>query len=154
MLIHQLSTEQCHDVLSRNHLGRLACARADQPYIVPIFFDFDLANYCLYSFSTVGQKIEWMRENPKVCVEVDEIADQFHWTTVVVIGRYEEVAESGREDHPRQRVQKLFEQRPEWWLPGAGKLAAGEEHHVPVVYRIRIKTMSGRRAARPPGTDV
>ena len=46
---------------------------------------------CLYAFSTIGQKIEWMRENPKVCLEVEEIDDQSHWTTVLVIGRYEEI---------------------------------------------------------------
>ena len=32
-----------------------------------------------------------MRENPKVCLEVEEIGDKSHWTTVLVIGRYEEI---------------------------------------------------------------
>jgi nitroimidazol reductase NimA-like FMN-containing flavoprotein (pyridoxamine 5'-phosphate oxidase superfamily) len=39
---------------------------------------------CLYGFAFHGQKIDWMRANPNVCVEVDEIVDQYHWTTVLV----------------------------------------------------------------------
>jgi nitroimidazol reductase NimA-like FMN-containing flavoprotein (pyridoxamine 5'-phosphate oxidase superfamily) len=147
MIIHQLTTPQCHDVLGRTGLGRIACARDDQPYIVPILFYFDGREGCLYSFSMAGQKIDWMRANPKVCMEVDEISDQLHWTTVIVFGRYEEI------DHPeamdaRQRAHDLFQQRTEWWLPGAGKLATGEERSTPVVFRIRIDRVSGRRTDR------
>lgn len=148
MLIHELTAAECREVLSRTGLGRLACSLDDQPYIVPIFFYFDPDNMFLYSFSTVGQKIDWMRRNPKVCVEVDEIADQFHWTTVLVFGGYEEIRDSKQEGDVRQRAHDLFQQRPEWWLPGAGKLTTGEEHSTPVVYRIRIDRVSGRRAAR------
>ena len=121
MIIHELTMAQCHDVLGRTGLGRLACAHDDQPYIVPILFDFDRQQECLYSFSTVGRKIDWMRRNPKVCMEVDEISDPFHWTTVVVFGRYEEIPPSEASD-ARQRAHDLFQQRPEWWLPGAAKL--------------------------------
>lgn len=145
MLIHELTAAQCQEVLGRTSLGRLACARDDQPYIVPIFFYFDVTEKSLYSFSTAGQKIAWMRGNPKVCVAVDEISDQFHWTTVVVFGRYEEIRDSKQESDARSRAHELFQQRPEWWLPGAGKLSTGEEHHTPVIYRIRVDRMSGRR---------
>ena len=72
-------------------VGRLGCARDNQPYIVPISFYFDPAGRCLYSFATAGQKIDWMRSNPRVCLEVDEIGDEFHWNSVLVIGRFEEL---------------------------------------------------------------
>ena len=87
MLIHELSREECAEVLSRTDLGRLGCTRFDQPYIVPIHFSFDPDRNCVYAFSTIGQKIEWMRQNPKVCLEVEEIAEKDHWTTVLAIGR-------------------------------------------------------------------
>ena len=151
MLIHELTAAQCREVLGRTTLGRLACARNDQPYIVPILLYFDRAENSLYSFSTIGQKIEWMRVNPKVCVEVDEISDRFHWTTIIVFGRYEEIANSRDESDARRRAHDLFQQRPEWWLPGGGKLTSGEEHGTPVLYRIRIDSLSGRRAAREHG---
>ena len=152
MLIHELTDAQCREVLARTNLGRLACAREDQPYVVPISFAFDAEDSCLYSFATVGQKIEWMRDNPKVCVEVEEFSDQFHWTTVVVTGRYLELRETAKADAARQRAQQLFQERPQWWLPAAASLATGEERAEHVVYSIRINAMSGRRTARSPHT--
>jgi uncharacterized protein len=149
MLIHELTRAQCLEVLMRMNVGRLACARHDQPYIVPVSFYFDGSDACLYSFSTLGQKIRWMRENPRVCVEVDEIADQVHWTTVIVTGRYEEIQAGMHAGGAQARALKLFQQRSDWWFPAAGKLAAGEEHDTPVVYRIHVDQVSGRRTATP-----
>ena len=147
MLIHELEPSECADVLGRNDLGRLGCARLDQPYIVPIHFSFDAERNCLYAFSAVGQKIAWMRENPRVCVEVEEISDKSHWTTVLAIGSYEELERSPEHADARRRAEQLFAQRREWWLPGAGKSASRETQDV-VVYRIRIDRLTGRRAAR------
>jgi len=149
MVIHELTAAECQDVLGRVSLGRLACCRGDQPYVVPVFIYFNGDDQCLYGFSTVGQKVDWMRSNPKVCVEVDEVGDQTNWTTVLVFGRFEEVKGSAGDDIARHRAMNLFNQRPDWWLPGAAKREGGSEHHTPVIYRIVIDRLSGRRAARP-----
>jgi uncharacterized protein len=151
MVIHELTEAECLEVLRRSNLARLACARAGQPYIVPVFVYFDDREACLYSFSTVGQKIDWMRENPKVCVEIERVVDKFHWSTVLVFGQYEEIGDSAHEREARRRASDLFDQRPQWWLPATGKVPTAAEHHAPVVYRIRIDRMSGRRAARSLG---
>jgi len=134
-------------VIGRAHHGRLGCARADQPYVVPFSFYFAPDENCLYSFSTLGQKIDWMRSNPKVCVEVDELVDSLNWTSVLAFGRYEEIRDSKQDEDVRRRANELFQQRPTWWLPGLGKLTPGEEHVTPVVYRILIDKLTGRRAA-------
>ena len=151
MIIHELTPAECRDCLARTTLGRLACAQANQPYITPIFFAFDSGDDCLYSFATVGQKIEWMRENPRVCVAIDEIADELNWTTVVVFGRYEELTGTPRQTAALDRARELFERRRSWWLPAAGKVASGQEHGSPVVYRVRIDTATGRRAGATAG---
>ena len=148
MVVHELTVSQCREVLGRTSLGRLGCAHDNQPYIVPIFFSVDLEQNCLYGFSGVGRKIEWMRENPRVCVEIEEIKDKFHWTTVLVTGRYLEIRDQQHENAVVERIRELFQQRPEWWLPAAARLASGEEHERPVFYRIRIEGLTGRRAAR------
>ncbi len=152
MLLHELTPTQCREVLAHTNLARLACARADQPYIVPLFFHYHADDDALYSFSTVGQKIDWMRGNPKVCLEIDEIVNQFNWKTVVVIGRYEEIGDGPADADARRRVRDLLDKVPAWWLPGAGKLTGGDEHHVPVLFRIRVSSLSGRQASRPVGT--
>ena len=146
-MIHDLTPADCRDVLSRVTLARLACARDDQPYVVPISLAYDVESNSLFSFSTIGKKVEWMRENPKVCVEVEDVADRFHWTTVVISGRYDEIADADEHADLRRRALGLFEHREEWWLPGAARLGP-QEHPAVVVYRILIDRMTGRRAAR------
>lgn len=146
MVIHPMTDEECVALLGRVPLARLACARADQPYVVPVSFSFDAEERCLYIFSTVGQKIDWMRDNPKVCVEVDEVTDNNRWVTVVIFGRFDEVGDSAFESAARRRAYARFQERQQWWLPGAARLASHDEHHVPVVFRVRIGSMSGRKA--------
>jgi nitroimidazol reductase NimA-like FMN-containing flavoprotein (pyridoxamine 5'-phosphate oxidase superfamily) len=147
VLIHELTGDQCREVLGRAGLGRLACSRFDQPYVVPIHFSFDAEKDCIYAFSTVGQKVQWMRENPKVCLEVEEIDDKTSWTTVVVFGRYEEIHQSSGEGQARARAEQLFAARPGWWLPAAAKVPGRERPDV-VVCRIQIERLTGRRTAR------
>ena len=147
MLIHELTRDQCCEVLARSKLGRLACARLDQPYVVPIHFSFDAERNCVYAFSTLGQKVQWMRENPKVCLEIEEIEHKDSWTTVVAFGRYEEIHHAWDESDARRRAEQMFKVRGEWWLPAAAQVP-GREHHQVVVYRIQIDRLSGRRAAR------
>jgi nitroimidazol reductase NimA-like FMN-containing flavoprotein (pyridoxamine 5'-phosphate oxidase superfamily) len=147
MQIHDLSRHECIDVLTRKRLGRLGCARDGQPYITPFFFAFE--DDALYSFSTQGQKIAWMRENPLVCVETDDIETPQKWTSVVVFGRYEELPDTAEFEAPRRRAYALLQQRPQWWEPGYVKtILQGAERPLELVYfRIQIGEISGHRAA-------
>ena len=122
MTIHELTSAECEEFLRDSTVGRLGCAHRGQPYIVPISLYFGREEKCLYGFSTVGRKIEWMRENPSVCVEVDAISDQYQWTSVLVMGRYEELGASDEQRRARQRALDLFQQQSRWWLPGGAKL--------------------------------
>src|SRR5450631_3569067 len=92
MLIRNMTRQASIDLLARRRLGRLACAHDGQPYITPLAFEYD-ENY-LYSFSTLGQKITWMRANPRVCIEAEELASPQDWATVIVLGRYEELPDT------------------------------------------------------------
>ena len=67
MEVHEMSAEECKAVLEHASLGRLGCSCENQPYVVPIHFAYD-SRY-LYVFTTFGQKVKWMRANPKVCVK-------------------------------------------------------------------------------------
>jgi len=82
MRIVELSQDECKELLNRVSLGRLACSLENQPYVVPVCFAYE-PEY-LYVFSTVGQKIEWMRQNPKVCLQADEIGSRSSWASVLV----------------------------------------------------------------------
>jgi uncharacterized protein len=148
MVIHELTIDECRDILSAASYARLACARANQPYVVPIALAYDVTTGNLFSVSAPGKKITWMRRNPRVCVELENITDRFHWTTVVIIGRYEEIPASAEYRQLRERALDVFKPRSEWWLPALGKID-GRKAESLIVYRIQIDQISGRRAARP-----
>jgi nitroimidazol reductase NimA-like FMN-containing flavoprotein (pyridoxamine 5'-phosphate oxidase superfamily) len=143
MVVQEMTAQECRAMLARANIARLACAQDNQPYIVPIHVDLD--HEFLYGFATQGQKIEWMRHNPSVCLEVDELSPG-QWATVVVFGHYEELPhQPGYEDSRRLALQ-LFERHPMWWQPATVPLA-GHEQRAPVAFRIRIDRLTGRRGS-------
>src|SRR6202051_4090352 len=135
MLIEELTTEESLRLLARTSLGRIACAQGAQPYVVPLYFGYD--NYYLYSFSTVGQKIEWMRANPLVCVETEELVSSERWMSIIVFGHYEELLDTPEWHPERTFAYNLLQKRAMWWEPGCARaiLQGGERPFVPVFYR-------------------
>jgi uncharacterized protein len=176
MVIDDMSKEECLSVLARGRIARLACALENQPYIVPIFYAYhksaDGESY-LYGFTTLGQKVEWMRANPLVCVEWDEIATYNRWESIVVFGRYEELSDSEETEQGRRPTRapmrasplldeaddgqhvmlahKLLQAHTNWWQPGYAAYAASKhrdqtQEFKALYYRIRIDSVTGRRA--------
>ena len=146
MTINEISTDDCTAVLTRTSFGRLGCSLNDQPYVVPTYFAHD-GGY-LYSLSTLGRKIEWMRKNPKVCVQVDEFKDETHWTSVIANGQYQELPEP-QFTHERALARRLLEKHLRWWQPALAErqLKSGQNLIDPLFFRIHIRSMSGLRAS-------
>ena len=146
MIIQKLSKEECLNFLKEIKFGRLGCVRDKQPYVVPIYFISDDKH--IYGFTTLGQKIRWMRENPLVCVEADQVIDHLHWTSVVVLGKYQELRDKSLLQGLREYALELLQHRTMWWQPGVvttrDSEPAGMAPHI--FYRIRIDEISGHRA--------
>jgi len=148
MVIREMSREECLRALAGAKSARLACAHENRPYVVPVSLAYDDVFGCFYGFTTPGQKIEWMRANPLVCVEVDEVTAQDQWVSVIAFGRYEELPETPGNDSDsfraperprhvgeatpawslescrrhcddgRERALHVLETHPMWWEPG------------------------------------
>jgi nitroimidazol reductase NimA-like FMN-containing flavoprotein (pyridoxamine 5'-phosphate oxidase superfamily) len=57
-------------ILQRATVCRLGLAVAGEPYVVPVSFGY--GDGCLYVHSSPeGRKVEMIRQNPRVCFEVD-----------------------------------------------------------------------------------
>lgn len=143
MVIQEMTAEECRAMLTGQHVAHLACALNNQPYVVPVRVVAE--GEFLYGFSTLGQKIEWMRLNPLVCLQTDDVITAERWASVVVFGRYEELPHAPDYEDARRVALRLFESRPMWWEPASVPLAAGE-HRPRVVFRILITGITGRRA--------
>jgi uncharacterized protein len=146
MLINKMTPEECDGLLARVGFGRLACARDNQPYIVPIYFGHQ--PHHLYGFATFGQKIEWMRSNSRVCVQADEVSGPDDWASVIALGTYEELPDTPQYDQVRQWARSLLERRSLWWQAGyaASQVRAEPNTRLPIFYCIHIAEISGFRA--------
>ena len=145
MQIRDLSYQESIEILKRARLGRLACARNGQPYVTPAYLAFE-SNY-LYGFSSVGRKVTWMRENPLVCVEFDELVSPQNWATVIIEGKYQELPKTPEFENARGYAYELLQRRPVWWEPAYVKTTLqGHERPIePVYFRIQIEKISGHR---------
>src|SRR5215203_2006365 len=147
MLIQAMTIEECWAMLARNNIARLACARDNQPYIVPLRVDLD--GEFLYGYSTLGRKIEWMRTNPLVCLECEEVTTDRVWASLIVFGRYEELPHTPGNEHARRVAERLFQGHPMWWEPATVPLGGhGRRPHI--VFRIHIDSFTGRRTIQEP----
>lgn len=146
MRIDELPETECRQILSRASVARLGCSLDDQPYVVPVGIAYEENN--IYVFSTLGQKIKWMRSNPKVCVQVDEIRSQSDWASVIANGEYQELPEPKFEDE-RNRARKLLQQRHHWWLNAMAerRIRLRDEDIKPLFFRIGVSSMTGLRAS-------
>jgi nitroimidazol reductase NimA-like FMN-containing flavoprotein (pyridoxamine 5'-phosphate oxidase superfamily) len=156
MVIREMSREECLRVLAGTKLARLACAHENQPYVVPVYLahpESSSGEACLYGFTTLGQKVVWMRANPLVCVEVDDVTALDQWVSVIATGRYEELpnipgsdcepgraperserqvdeampagsADSHHSDSERKRAWQVLATHPMWQEPGGTVWAA------------------------------
>lgn len=145
MQINDMTKQASIDLLMRTRFGRLACAHEGQPYISLMYCAYE-GDY-IYSFTTLGQKIGWMRVNPLVCVQADELVSPQDWATVVVLGKYEELPNTPRCEKPRKRAYDLLQGRPLWWEPGYVKTVLNEKTRPmeAVYFRIHIDEINGHR---------
>jgi uncharacterized protein len=146
VFIHEMTEFECRQALEQATVGRLACSRDNQPYVVPIYFVFHRDH--IYAFTTLGQKVEWMRTNPKVCLEIDESTSHDQWQSIVVFGQYEELPDLPQYEAARVRALEFLQKHAMWWEPSY----VGATHRdfpnseTPIFYRIKIDRLTGRRA--------
>ncbi len=146
VFIHEMTEFECRKALQQATVGRLACARDNQPYVIPIYFVFHRDH--IYAFSTLGQKVEWMRTNPRVCLEVDERTAHDRWQSIVVFGQYEELPDLPQYEAARVKALELLQQHIMWWEPAhVGAVHRDLPHSdTPIFYRIKIDRITGHRA--------
>ena len=90
-MIDILDNNQIEEVLKKHFVGRIGCHTNDQVYVVPVSYAYDGKYVYVRSFE--GKKIETMRNNPKVCFEVDETQNMANWKSVIAWGEFEELTD-------------------------------------------------------------
>ncbi len=150
-MLGTLSPAEVEDLLRSQLVARIGCHALGRTYVVPITYAYD--GESLIAQSTEGLKLQLMRANPNVCVEVDLIESLANWRSVIANGRFEELF--GEEAiaalvRLRERFRPLAVS--ETSQPNHGLTAGESEVHIgnggAHLYRIHLFDKSGRFEVR------
>lgn len=90
-MIGKLTEEQIDEFLKNNLFGRIGCNDGRKCYVVPTNYVYD--GRFIIAHSLMGMKIDIMRKNPDVCLEVDEMKTFTNWKSVIAWGKYQELTD-------------------------------------------------------------
>ena len=134
-MISPMGREDSCDLLKNRKLGRIGCDVEGIPYVVPVNYVFD--GETVFVHSLPGRKITALRKNPNVCLQVDDIADNYHWRSVIVFGQFLEVNDEAERD---EILAMMFRELPHL-TPVESRTIKGQ--HDPIVFRITVDRISG-----------
>jgi len=132
-----LSKSEACAIIDSGRLGRLGCLDRGEPYVVPINYIVDGGE--IFSHSLPGKKIDAMRAYPRVCLQVDNIWDEFHWRSAVAFADFEEVTDANQKT---TILRRLLERFPNL-TPVESQLTRDADPPPIIVFRLRIDHVSG-----------
>jgi len=135
MSISKLGDRDSLAILREGTLGRLGCIAADWPYVVPVNYFFDGRD--IYIHTLPGKKLDALRANPRVCLQVDDIKDSYNWRSMIAYGTFEEVS---NEETRENVLTKLYSRLPHM-TPVESKMVEGAKGTV--VFRIKVEEVTG-----------
>ena len=136
-MMKMLSNDETRKMFQAAKVARLGCIVNGEPYVVPI--NCHLEGDYIYSHSLPGLKISGMRENPRACVQVDQIESDLYWRSAIAFGDFEEITK------PNERADvlgKLLRGFP-MLTPVESAIAVDGGSQQVIVFRIRIERLTG-----------
>lgn len=137
----ELSQDEIEAFLRSQRIARLGCHAGGTTYVVPLVYAYE--DGAVVAVTTEGRKTAMLREDPRVCVEIDEYdADgKGSWRSVIAHGSCEELAGDAVEPAlslMRERFARTAGRAPEPRPLGPNV----------VVLRIGLTEVSGRAVER------
>lgn len=147
-MINNLELSKCLEMLSNNYIGRLAYISGKKPYLVPITYFHDAEEKSIISYAAEGHKIQAMRNDEYVTLQVDNIESIQNWRSVQAQGRFEELTGSTAKKYLHrfaEGVQDTIKRSkggyPKFIQDFSARL---QNEKIPVVYRINITDIIGK----------
>jgi nitroimidazol reductase NimA-like FMN-containing flavoprotein (pyridoxamine 5'-phosphate oxidase superfamily) len=134
-MLKRLNEEEAKSLLSEGSIGHLGCVTKQGPYVVPVNYIFHDGN--IYVHSLMGDKILSLRENPKVCLQVEKLENEYSWRSAIAFGKYEEITNPDERYWFTRRILVRFPH-----LTPVESIASEAEHDKVVIFRIRIEQVS------------
>jgi nitroimidazol reductase NimA-like FMN-containing flavoprotein (pyridoxamine 5'-phosphate oxidase superfamily) len=138
-MVGNLSEESSREFLKEQTTGRLGCVlESGEPYVVPVNYLYE--DKGIYIHSLPGQKISAMEANPKVCLLIDEMADDgFEWKSVIAFGEFEKI------ENKQKKIEILthFYNNFPRFTPVEARFEDDDLDSDIVVFRIKIGRLTG-----------
>ena len=134
-MIQKLSYKESQDILSQGHLGHLGCVTDRGPYVVPVSYIYHEGS--IYVHSTVGKKIQALRQQPQTCLQVQEVKNGYTWRSAIAFGKYQEITD------PEERLwfmRRILTRFP-YLTPVEDMTASGSKEIV--IFRILVDEITG-----------
>lgn len=136
-MMRTLSKDDARKLFEFARVARLGCIVNGEPYVVPI--NCHLKDDCLYSHSLPGLKISGLRENPRACVQVDEIESDLRWKSAIAFGKFEEITKPNERSEVLNKLLRRFPML----TPVESAIAVDGSAAELIVFRIRIERLTG-----------
>jgi nitroimidazol reductase NimA-like FMN-containing flavoprotein (pyridoxamine 5'-phosphate oxidase superfamily) len=143
------SRTEIDEVIQAAQVCRIAMARNDEPYLVPVSFGYDGEAIYIHT-AGAGRKLEFIDANPRVCFEleadvrlVSHPSDPCSWTfsfeCVIGYGTVSELTEPEDRARGLNTIMRHYSGR-QWEISERASATTR-------VWRIEIESMTGKRSA-------
>jgi hypothetical protein len=144
-----LTTSASARVFRHNYLGHLAYLSQEKPSVIPITYYFDPTDNIIISYTAEGHKIDAMRKNNSVAVQVEEMQSMFNWESAMVHGTFEELKGSVAKQKLHQfteGVKRIIRQKEHKEVGFINEFSSKlYSRGIPIVYQVKILEMVGKR---------
>ena len=134
-MIDALGERESREFLRNHQLGHLGCIVESEPYVVPISYWCD--GEFIYSHSLPGLKINAIRQQPRICLQVEAIQDSYNWKSVIAFGFYNEITAP----EERERILTLLLQQLPQLTPVESRMISATSEII--VFRLVIERVTG-----------
>ncbi len=138
--VEEMDNGMIKEVLKRLGYGHLGMARGNIPYVVPINYVYDQPH--IYIYTTEGKKTEVIKDNPEVCLQVEDVKNEKDWVSVIATGEAVPVTD----ETERARVLEIILKSNPTLTPALSIrwMDSWIRENVEIVYRLTPRMLTGR----------
>lgn len=143
-----LETKDNLFVLENNYLGHLAYVYEDMPFVVPITYFYDHESNAIICYSGEGHKMNAMRKNNRVALNVVDVNALTKWKSVMIHGTFEQLFGSDAKAYLHTfslGIKKLAiekEMKSLSFISEFSSKSVGE--NLPMIFVIKIDAITGK----------
>ncbi len=138
---------QIDEIIWKSRVCRMGLVCDGEPYVVPLCFGYDGAAVYLH-MATEGKKLDWLRANPRVCLEWDLLGDilpapeacgwGMAYKSVIAFGMAQELTDEAAKHHALAQIMAQYAGEERAWSFRPEQLA-----HT-VVVRVKLDEVTGK----------